>query len=357
MIIHSHPFSPVPRLSPRDRASLDALLPALRATIPTRPHGSIVLGPDWAIGGVVALPSGQLLDVTNAKWVGSPMRKWPLSGSIPKTESMYRSQASLIGERGQFLLSRTTLGIVGVGGGGSHIAQQAARVGFGTIVAIDPDLVEDSNRARMVGSREGDISKPKVGVIRRVVREASKNTNIIIIPEKFPSEKTLAALKECEVIVSCVDTYSARAELNTFSWRHLIPLIDIGIGTEVESSDEGVGLRQLAGHVHVYLPGGPCMWCTGLLSDTRIQLETGGRPEYFRGEGGPGQVISFNGVVASLAVTEAVQLVTGAIFGRHRRLFVQYDGVMPSLPFIDPVRSRSCRVCNGELGRGDTVWK
>ena len=84
-------------------------------------------------------------------------------------------------------------------------------------------------------------------------------------------------------------------------------------------------------------------------------METGGHPEYLEGRGGPGQVISFNGVVASLAVTEAIQLVTGALSGNGRRRFMQYDGIIPALLYEEPTRGGSCLVCDTELGAGDPV--
>lgn len=356
LMIHGHSSHGHPGLSSTDRDSLEKVLPALKALVPTRPHGSVVIGNNKSVGGLVWLPGDGLCNVSRARWLGSPVEILPALRQGGASHEMYSSQASLIGNRGQYLLSQTMIGIVGLGGGGSHVAQQVAMVGFGHLVLVDPDVVEESNRARMVGSRESDISKPKTKVILRMVKGASRGLRVTLVAEKFPAQKAVDALKRCDLMISCVDSFHSRDQLNTFAWRHLIPLIDIGIGTRVIESDGRIGLNRLAGHMHVYIPGGPCMQCTGLVSDEKVYAETGGRPEYVKGSGGPGQVVSFNGVVASLAVTEAIQLATGALLEKERPQFLEYDGMTPRILQRNSSRSPSCMVCRMDLGAGDPVW-
>jgi molybdopterin/thiamine biosynthesis adenylyltransferase len=356
LMIHGHMFGESPRLSPTDQASFEAVLPALRATVPNRPHGSLVVGTNWSAGGLVWIPGVGVHEVKRAQWMGSQVMKWPAPEGTSTAGTIYASQTNLIGNQGQYLLSQTRVGIVGLGGGGSHVAQQIARAGFGSIVLVDADMVEDKNRPRMVDSRRNDVGKPKVTVIKRMVNQASDKIRVTPVREKFPSTRTIEALKRCNLVMSCVDSYASRAELIDLSWRHLIPMIDIGIGTDIQQTEQGIGLSGLAGHIHVYVPGGPCMWCMGLLTRDKISQETEGRPEYVRGVGGPGQIISFNGVVASLAVTEAIQMVTGALLSRMRRRFLQYDGIVPSLLYSDSPRNGDCPLCNTALGSGDPVW-
>ena len=47
------------------------------------------------------------------------------------------------GNKSQEIISKTKVGIIGLGGGGSHIAQQLAHVGFQNYVLIDPDIAKD----------------------------------------------------------------------------------------------------------------------------------------------------------------------------------------------------------------------
>ena len=357
MVVHSHSFSNQPALSLIDQKSFIDLLEPLKILIPTRPHGSLVLGRDWSVGGLVRLPSGRIRPIDSAIWIDSPIRTWPVPRAVAiSTGGMHDSQELLIGQYGQGLLRGSSIGIVGLGGGGSHVAQQVARAGFGHMILVDPDVVENRNRSRMVESKLEDVGKPKTSVMERLISETGSGTKVEAIAERFPSQNGMDRLKETDIIISCVDTFTSRAELIRFAWRHLIPLIDIGIGTQIQERGRVKGLQAVAGHIHVYLPGGACMYCSGLLTDGRIRIETNGKPEYVKGAQSPGQIISFNGVVASLAVTEVINLVTGALISEDRPRFVQYDAITTKLYSQEVKKNTSCTVCSDNLGIGDSIW-
>ena len=357
MAIHSHSFSNHPELSSTDQRSFIDMLEPLKILGPKRPHGSLVLGRNWSVGGLVWLPTGKVHSIANVVWIDSPIRTWPLARVVSADSGeMFDSQKLLIGQYGQGLLRGTSIGIVGLGGGGSHVAQQVGRVGFGHVMLVDPDVVEETNRSRMVGSRPEDVGQPKTSVIERLFSETGSGTKIESVAEKFPSQNGMDLLKRSDIIVSCVDSFSSRAELVRFAWRYLIPLIDIGIGTQVQPGGRIKGLKDIAGHIHVYLPGGACMYCSGLLSDEKIRAETGGKPEYVKGAQSPGQIISFNGVVASLAVTEAINLVTGALNTADRPRFILYDAITTKLHDQEVNRNASCAMCRDNLGKGDSIW-
>lgn len=356
MMIHAHQFSELPRLSISDRTSFERVLPALRVTSPASPHGSVVIGVDLNVGGIVWLPGRGIMSVSQAKWLGSPIVVQPPVLVAEAAADTYKSQIDLIGVDGQRKLGRATIGVIGLGGGGSMVVQQAARAGFGKLVLVDHDLVEEKNRSRTVGTRSIDVGKPKAMAMKRLASEASKAVRVETCTDRFPSQASIELLKTCDLIVSCVDTFSARSEVAKFSLRHLIPVIDVGIGTHTNDSKAGRRIDALAGHMHVYLPGDPCMWCTGLLTAEKIKEESGGHPEYLEGQGGPGQVISFNGVVSSLAVTESIQLVTGMLQGGSGKRYLQYDGIERRLLYESPARRPDCFACQTELGAGDSTW-
>ena len=55
------------------------------------------------------------------------------------------------GDDGQHSLANSTVGVVGCGGTGSHVALQLAHLGVGRLVLVDHDVVEQSNLSRLVG--------------------------------------------------------------------------------------------------------------------------------------------------------------------------------------------------------------
>src|SRR6266851_8464578 len=86
-------------------------------------------------------------------------------------EKLNLDRQSFLGRNSSSVLDGTRVAIVGVGGGGSHIAQQLGHLGVGEFVLIDPDVVEDTNLNRLVGATQRDVSKgtAKASVAARVV--------------------------------------------------------------------------------------------------------------------------------------------------------------------------------------------
>jgi hypothetical protein len=113
-------------------------------------------------------------------------------------------------------------------------------------------------------------------------------------------QAAIAPLRHCDVIFGCVDSYSQRAELERFARRFLIPYIDLGMDLH-ESKDAFI----ISGQTVLSSPGGPCLWCLGILTEDRVTREAG----HYGKAGSRPQVVWPNGVLASLGVGLLVQLV------------------------------------------------
>ena len=64
---------------------------------------------------------------------------------------------SFLGSTSEQHLSGLTVGILGLGGGGSHVVQQLAHLGVGGYVIADPDLIDETNLNRLVGGTRADV--------------------------------------------------------------------------------------------------------------------------------------------------------------------------------------------------------
>ena len=79
------------------------------------------------------------------------------------------ARQSFLGEAGQAVIERCVVGLVGLGGAGSHIVQQLAHVGFLNYVLYDADFASESNLNRTVILTEADVAagKEKIEAARR----------------------------------------------------------------------------------------------------------------------------------------------------------------------------------------------
>lgn len=211
------------------------------------------------------------------------------------------SRQSFLGVNSDQTLRDCRVAVVGLGGGGSHIAQQLAHLGVGHFALIDDQRIEDTNLNRLVGATRVDVSLEarKVDIAGRLVLGLQPSAEVSLLAVKW--QATGEALRDVDVIFGCVDSYVDRAELERQARRYLIPYIDIGM--DVRAVADGF---HVAGQVAVSIPGHACMWCMGLLRHDRLAEEA----NRYGDAGVRQQVVWANGVLASTAVGAFVQLVT-----------------------------------------------
>ena len=240
-------------------------------------------------------------------------------------ETLNLQRQSFLGADSEVVLGRSKAALVGLGGGGSHIAQQLAHIGLGSFLPVDPDFIEDTNLNRLVGATMEDVKlgTAKVDIAERVIKGV--NPAAEVIKRRTNWTEVTAELRDVDVIFSCVDSIGCRNELESFARRFLIPLIDIGMDVHESSGEFSIG-----GQVMLSMPGKPCMRCMGLITDEALAKEAA----RYGAAGGKPQVVWPNGTLASIAVGFFMKLVTPWETQKATPLLLEYDGdlqtVMPS---------------------------
>jgi hypothetical protein len=224
---------------------------------------------------------------------------------------------SFLGADSEIVLARSRAALVGLGGGGSHIAQQLAHIGLGSFLPIDPDLIEDTNLNRLVGATMEDVKlgTAKVDIAERVIKAV--NPAAEVIKRRANWTEVTAELRDVDFIFACVDSIGCRNELEAFARRFLIPLIDISMDVH-ESSGE----FSISGQVMLSMPGKPCMRCMGLVTDEALAAEAA----RYGAAGGKPQVVWPNGTLASIAVGFFMKLVAPWETHKETPLLLEYDG-------------------------------
>ncbi len=228
------------------------------------------------------------------------------------------SRQSFLGPGAQKRFGKSTVGLIGLGGGGSHIAQQLAHIGFCNYVLFDPDVTKELNLNRMVGAsaRDAACHRPKVEVARRTIRRLIRGARVQARQTRWQEEAF--RLRGCDVVFGSVDTFAERRELEACCRRYLIPFIDIGMDLHTVENEPPV----MAGQVILSLPGDLCMFCMGFLNEERLAREAANYGDV----GGRPQVVWPNGVLASTAVGIAVDLLTDWSKSTRSFVYLSYDG-------------------------------
>lgn len=375
IVFHAHDGAGSVHLSADDRASAARLLPLFLGRAAGRPHGSVVLGRE-AAGGIVQFPGeAKPRSDLRVRWYGQAIEDWPPAPQPLRSSSRFTRQEVVVGHRGQAALAQATVAVVGLGGGGSHVVQQLAHLGVGRFILIDHDHAEESNRHRLIGMTRADglFRREKTHIARRVVRRIDRTISCVLVEARVPEATAVAALREADVIVGCVDNLDTRLDIQHLAQRLLVPYVDIGLSIRETDPGEGGPRVAIGGNVITYRPGGFCLWCVGYLNDEKLAMGRGNADRAYArtnaGAPGDAQVVSFNGVLASQAVNEVLQLLTGfagssvavtaLTHDANAGTLVGYkklEGARGTLEEWGGAQKKSCRACAEDLGRGDLAW-
>jgi hypothetical protein len=345
--VHTHGRRGQPRASATDLAEGPKVTQSLANAQPGAIQGWAVISEEGTAGQIRAL-EGHLHRLTNLAVVGWPM-KVPVReasklelGSIlgmlkkgGKRDTRYDRQ-SFLGEHSQTIFENAKVGIVGLGGGGSHINQQLAHIGFQRVVLCDGDRVEGTNLNRLVGATLQDVRKRrhKVYIANRLFKKLQPDAEIDDRPARW--EEKREALRDCDLIFGCLDSFCARRDLEAFCRSLMIPLIDIGMA--VLRPDGAV--PEIIGQAIVSMPGEHCMHCLQFLTSENLTREA----QRYDGSPQP-QVVWPNGVLASTAVGYAVVLLTGWSGATTPSCRVDYRGSQMTLSPSNLAAALGARRC------------
>lgn len=247
------------------------------------------------------------------------------------------SRQGFLGKAGQRAIEQSVLGIVGLGGGGGHVAQQLAHVGFSDFLIYDGDVADESNLNRLVIATEADVANatPKTEAARARILGVNSRASVRAFNCRW--QDAPAMLRTCDLIFGCVDSFAERRELEACCRRYLIPYLDIGMDLHQVGEEPPI----MAGQILLSMPGGPCMFCLGFLTEEKLSREAA----QYGAAGGRPQVVWPNGVLASTAVGVAVDLLTDWTRSLRGPLYLSYrgnDGTILPHPRLNYLRDAPC---------------
>lgn len=387
LMCHSHPRSRSPNYSGTDDRNEPPHMASLSGKLPG-PHGSLLFGRSGVAGrawspdvrtireegvGAASTAIDQVIVTGDTSLRRIRTTNSRLQDSASRQDSMRERQALLHGTTGNQRLREAHVGVVGAGGLGSLVVQTLAHMGVGRITVVDPDVVETSNRARIVGARPDDAGepeatpqgdgivpaqwadhtegcgRPKVDVLGRMVGGIDPDIEYTGIPEVVQAQKAMKELQTADILVSATDTATSRRFVSQAAQVYLRPLFNVG--TDIDVSDDG-SVQSIATGFHVSGANRPCLDCMGVINADRIHAEGEDLDQLEYGlelvEGEQPSVITIN-MEAAQRVTFAIHRYLTGLLSDRRDFRVGTYSVTSDRLVDTTERERSCIFCDGTL--------
>ena len=284
LAIHNHGGTDSVAFSGDDMASHERGYPALLDIARGMPVGALVFARS-AVAGDLWFPGCDRAPLSQATVIGHRRQLlFPMPERKVAAVGMYDRQSRLFGDAGQELLRRTRVGIVGLGGAGSMLAELLGRLGVGEFVLADPDKADVTNLPRLIGARRWDavvhswvpsvitdrLRRSKVRMAVRNIRRANPNARIEAVARDFLEEDVAARFTDCDFLFLAADTMGARLLFNAIVHQYGIPGIQVGAKIPV-AEDGAVGNAFCVSRM--VTPERGCLWCNGLINRGRLQDE------------------------------------------------------------------------------------
>ena len=352
---HSH-LGPKPAsFSPFDRRGLREFVPHVWWRLRNRPYFAVVVT-HTTFDGLAWMMNPEEPQHLDGIVVGDRVFEPTRLSSLVADSGRYDRNARFFGQSGQDSLGAASVAVVGVGGLGTHVVQQLALLGVGSLVLIDSEEVEETNRNRYVGLRQDDPVPGllKVDLGRRLAGEINPEVGVISISDYLRSQPAFDAIIESDYVFGCLDNDGSRLVLNELCLAYDKPYFDL-------ASDIVEGGTNYGGRVCAVMDGPGCLVCydeldleaarIDLMSDKQRKdyADIYGIPLSELGRVGP-SVVSINGVVASLGVTEFMLAATG--MPRQPRAVLKYRGEMGVVTTPTPNPDPDCYQCSVIRGKG-----
>ncbi|MBQ7763728.1 tRNA threonylcarbamoyladenosine dehydratase [bacterium] len=141
----------------------------------------------------------------------------------------------LIGNDAIKKLANTKIAIFGIGGVGSYVVEALARVGVGSFVLIDNDIVNPTNINRQIIALHSTVGEFKVDVEKKRILDITPNAKVECINKFFSKENSNEFdFTVYDYVVDAIDSVASKIELILKSQEANTPIISsMGTGNKL----------------------------------------------------------------------------------------------------------------------------
>lgn len=268
VLIHSHPNG-YPDFSLTDDDSDKEVIPSIFQAYGDL-HGSAVMVPGGKIFARLYTDQGAMAPVDLVSVAGAELQFWWWqSRHQPATRPMAFTSAMTAD------LSGLTACVIGLSGTGSPMAEQACRLGFGRVIGIDHDHVEEKNLNRIINTTLADarVKRPKVDAFADRANRYRDEPYFQPVAADVMTRKAVVAAAQADVIFCCVDSHRGRMIADRLSTAFLLPLFDVGVAIPTRRLDHELAIAEVTGRIDYVYPGGSSLGDRGVYTPETLQAE------------------------------------------------------------------------------------
>jgi ThiF family len=383
LAIHNHGGRDSVGFSADDFRSHERGYPALLDITQGQPVGAVVFAEN-AVAGDIWLPGEERIELAGASIVGASRRQLtpvPLPARRG-VNPMYDRQARLFGDAGRAILAGAKVGIIGLGGAGSLVAEYLGRLGVGKFVLVDPERAELTNLPRLAGAYRRDalswfagdhmpvwirrsalrFAKAKVAMARRNIFRANPHAEVEAIFGNFLEAEVAAKFIDCDYLFLSADTMRARLLFNAIVHQYLIPGVQVGAKVSVDPASGNV--LDAFSVVRPVTSESGCLLCNRLINSAKLQEESISEAErkqqcYVDEPSVVARsVITMNAVATAHAANDFLFYMTGLQSSDVHRSYMRHQPNGRSTWFDETRKSPTCIECGfgskSRLARGDS---
>lgn len=145
----------------------------------------------------------------------------------------------LLGADALIKLKKAKVAVIGLGGVGAYAAEMITRAGVGSLLILDSDVVNQSNKNRQLIALDSTMGKSKVDVLTARLHDINPQLEITGIKEYLTEDNVEGLLKNQKVdfIIDAIDTLSPKIALIIYAVKNQIPLVSsMGAGAKVDAT-------------------------------------------------------------------------------------------------------------------------
>jgi len=268
LLVHSHP-SGYPEFSEIDDASDQSVIPSIFEAFGDI-HGSAIMMPNGCMVARFYKNDRTVIPCNLVSVAGDDLHFWWSDNSTRLVDRPLAFTSAMTDE-----LAGLTACVIGVSGTGSIAAEQACRLGFGKVILIDHDRVEEKNLNRILNAINTDAVRaiPKVTMFAARANQYRNEDFVIAVQADLLSRRAVLAASQADVIFSCVDTHRARSVADRIATAFLLPLFDVGVAIPTRAISEGRAIDEVTGRIDYVQPGKSTLADRGVYSPASLQAE------------------------------------------------------------------------------------